>query len=91
MSTPVAIAYPDMATAEKVRQELIEAGKEHLVRLGERLRPGRPALIVLGSADGGDKVIERLKAYGGDVIQTSLKIEEEDRLRATLGEVAAVG
>ncbi len=33
MSTLVAIAYPDRATAEQVRQELIQAMKEHLVRL----------------------------------------------------------
>ena len=30
MSTLVAIAYPDRETAEKVRQELIQATKEHL-------------------------------------------------------------
>jgi hypothetical protein len=33
MSTLVAVAYEDAETAEKVRQELIEATKEHLLRL----------------------------------------------------------
>jgi uncharacterized membrane protein len=33
MSTLIAIAYPDRETAERVRQELVEATKEHLVRL----------------------------------------------------------
>src|ERR671910_651607 len=33
MSTLIAIAYPDRETAEKVRQELIQATKEHLVQL----------------------------------------------------------
>src|SRR5215203_2531246 len=165
MSTLVAIAYPDMATAEKVRQEVIEASKEHVVRLedavvvehrhdgkiklhqamgtagagaaggalwggligllflaplfgmavgaasgamagkmtdvgvnddfmknlGARLQSGGAALIVLGTADARDKLIERVKTYGGDVIQTSLDTDEEERQRAALGEGAAVG
>jgi uncharacterized membrane protein len=33
MSTLIAIAYPDRETAERVRQELVEATKEHLLRL----------------------------------------------------------
>jgi uncharacterized membrane protein len=33
MSTLVAIAYPDVRTAEQVRQELIGATKEHLLKL----------------------------------------------------------
>jgi uncharacterized membrane protein len=164
MSTLVAIAYPDMATAERVRQELIEASKEHLVRLedavvvehrpdgkiklhqamsttgagaaggalwggligllflaplfgmavgaasgaiggkmadvgvnddfmktlGARLQSGGAALIVLGSADARDKLLDRIKGYGGDVIQTSLSREDEERLRSALGEGATV-
>jgi uncharacterized membrane protein len=158
MSTLIAIAYPDRATAEQVRQELIQATKEHLVRLedavvvdcdpdgkiklhqaasttgvgalggaawggligllflaplfgmaigaasgavagkmtdtgvndqfmkdlGAKLRPGTAALIALGSTDARDKVLERLTPYGGDVIQTSLDTEEEERLRMAL-------
>ena len=164
MSTLVAIAYPDMPTAEKVRQELIQANKEHLVQLedavivehqhdgkiklhqamgttgagaaggalwggligliflaplfgmavgaatgavagkmtdvgvnddfvknlGARLQAGGAALIALGSTDARDKLIERVKGYGGDVIQTSLSREEEEQLRSALGEGAAV-
>jgi uncharacterized membrane protein len=163
MSTLVAIAYPDADTAEKVRQELIQATKEHLVRLedavvvvhgpdgkiklnqamsttsagaaggalwggligllflapllgmavgaasgalggkmadvgvndnfmkdfGAKLEPGSAALIALGSTDARDKLIERVKPYGGDVIQTSLGSEEEAQLRAALGEQSA--
>jgi uncharacterized membrane protein len=159
MSTLVAIAYPDRATAEKVRQELIEATKEHLVRLedavvvdidengkvklhqatsttgvgalggaawggligllflaplfglaigaasgalagkltdtgvndnfmkelGAKLQPGNAALIALGSTDARDKLLERITPYGGDVIQTSLDSEDEERLKAALG------
>jgi uncharacterized membrane protein len=165
MSTLAAIAYPDMGTAEQVRQELVQATKEHLVQLedavivehepggkirlhqavgttgagaaggamwggligllflaplvgmavgaatgamgakvsdlgvsddfvrqlGARLKPGAAALIVLGSTDARDKVIERVKSYGGEVIHTSLSHEEEDQLRAALGERAAAG
>jgi uncharacterized membrane protein len=164
VSTLVAIAYPDRDTAEKVRQELIEATREHLVRLedavvvehdpegkiklhqamgttgagaaggalwggliglvflaplvgmavgaasgavagkmtdvgvndnflkelGAKLQPGAAALIALGSTDARDKVIERVKPYGGEVIQTSLSTEEEEQLRSALGERPAV-
>jgi uncharacterized membrane protein len=164
MSTLAAIAYPDFATAEKVRQELIEATKEHLVRLedavivehqadgkiklhqvmnttgagaaggamwggligllflaplvgmavgaatgaasgkmtdlgvddnfvkdlGAKLEPGTAALIVLGSTDARDKVIDRVKPYGGEVIQTSLSTDEEEQLRSALSGRAAV-
>jgi uncharacterized membrane protein len=164
MSTLAAVAYPDFATAERVRQELIEATKEHLVQLedavivehredgkiklhqvmsttgagaaggamwggligllflaplvgmavgaasgaaagkmtdlgvddnfvkdlGARLQPGSAALIVLGSTDARDKVIDRVKPYGGDVIQTSLGTDEEEHLRAALAQTATV-
>ena len=163
MSTLVAIAYPDRDTAEKVRQELIKATKERLVRLedavvveheaggkiklhqaigttgtgaaggaawggligliflapllgmaigaasgaaagkmtdlgvnddflkdlGTKLQPGAAALIALGSTDARDKVIERVKPYGGEIIQTSLSTEEEEQLKSALGNGAA--
>jgi uncharacterized membrane protein len=158
MSTLVAIAYPDRDTAEKVRQELIQATKEHLLQLedavvaehqpdgkiklhqavnttgagaaggalwggligliflapllgmaigaasgavggkmsdvgvndnfmkelGTKLPPGGAALIALGQTDARDKLMERVAPYGGDVIQTSLSHEDEERLRAAL-------
>ena len=164
MSTLVAIAYPDIATAEQVRQELIQATKEHLLKLedavvvehkddgtiklhqamsttgagaaggalwggligliflaplfgmaigaatgalagkvsdvgvndnfmkelGAKMPSGGAALIALGSTDARDKVLDRVRPYGGDIIQTSLSSEEEERLRAALGEGAAV-
>jgi uncharacterized membrane protein len=163
MSTLVAVAYPDPETAERVRAELVQATKEHLVQLqdavvvvhdldgkiklnqamsttgagaaggalwggligliflaplfgmaigaasgaiggkmadvgvndkfmkelGAKLEPGGAALIVLGSTDARDKVIDRVKGYGGTVIQTSLSTEDEEHLRAALGESAA--
>jgi uncharacterized membrane protein len=160
MSTLIAIAYPDADTAERVRGELVQATKEHIVelqdavvvvhqpdgkiklnqamsttgagaaggalwggligllflaplfgmavgaatgalagkasdvgvnddfmkQLGAKLAPGGAALIALGRSDAPDKVLERLRPYGGDIIQTSLDKEEEDRLRSSLGE-----
>jgi uncharacterized membrane protein len=57
--------------------------------LGEKMQPGTAALIALGSTDARDKVIERVKPYGGNVIQTSLGSEEEAQLRAAMGEPVA--
>ena len=56
--------------------------------LGAKLPAGGAALIALGSTDARDKVIERVRTYGGEVIQTSLSSEEEERLRVALGETA---
>jgi len=163
MSTLVAVAYPDTATAEQVRAELIQATKEHLITLDDavvverradgkiklhqgrsltgvgaaggamwggligllflapllgmafgaaggalagkmtdaglddefmktlaaKLPPGGAALIVLETSSGSGKVVERIRQYGGEVIQTSLSTEDEGRLRAALGEPAA--
>jgi uncharacterized membrane protein len=162
MSTLVALAYPDAETAERVRGELIQATKEHLIALedavvvehradgkiklhqamspagagaaggalwggligllflapvvgmavgaasgavagkvsdvgvndnfmkdlGDKLPAGGAALIVLGRSDAPDKVIERVKPYGGQVIQTSLSEEAEQHLRDAIGETA---
>jgi len=158
MSTLVAISYPDLATAEQVRAELIQATKEHILsledavvvehqsdgkiklhqamstagagaaggalwggligliflaplfgmavgaasgalagkatdagvndrfmkELGAALPPGGAALIALGHSDARDKLIERMRPYGGQIIQTSLGKEEEDQLRAAM-------
>ena len=163
MSTLIAIGYPDAATAEEVRQVMIQAPKEHLLELhdavvvehradgkiklhqavstagmgaaggamwggligllflapllgmavgaasgavagkladvgvnddfmknlGARLDSGGAALIALGSTEAGDKVIDRVKGYGGDVIQTSLSSEAEEHLREALSNRAA--
>ena len=163
MSTLVAIAYPDAATAERVRGELVQATKEHLVQLedavviehrpdgkiklhqamsttgagaaggalwggfigllflapllgmaigaasgaaagavtdtgvndnfmkelGTKVAPGGAALIYLGRSDAPEKVLDRIRQYGGEVIQTSLDAEQEEHLRSALGEPAS--
>jgi uncharacterized membrane protein len=57
MSTLVAIAYPDTATAERVRQELIEARKEHLVELED-------AVVVEHGPDGKIKLHQNVGTTG---------------------------
>jgi uncharacterized membrane protein len=52
--------------------------------LGAKMPAGGAALIALGSTDARDKIIERLRPYGGEIIQTSLSEEEEQRIRAAL-------
>ena len=58
--------------------------------LGAKLQPGNAALIALGSTEARDKLLERITPYGGEVIQTSLDTEDEERLRAALGHDAPV-
>jgi uncharacterized membrane protein len=163
MSTLVAIAYPDVDTAQRVRGELVQATKEHLLELedavvvehrpdgkiklhqamspggagaaggalwggligliflaplfgmaigaaaggvagkmtdvgvnddfmknlGAKLEAGGAALIVLGRAQAPERVVDRVKQYGGEVIQTSLDADQEEHLRAALGEEVA--
>ena len=158
MSTLIAVAYPDLGTAEEVRRELAEASTENLLRLedcvvvarddegkikihqavsttaagaaggamwggligllflapivgmavgaasgalggkmadvgvnddflkrlGAKLEPGGAAVIVLGQTDAGDKVLERVQPYGGELIQTSLGEEQEEHIREAL-------
>jgi uncharacterized membrane protein len=58
--------------------------------LGEKLQPGAAALILLGSTDARDKVIERVQSYGGNILQSSLSTEQEEHLRAALASTPAV-
>lgn len=61
---------------------------DFMKQLGTKVPAGAAALILLGRSDAPDKVLERVGRYGGEVIQTSLSEEEEERLRAALGEPA---
>jgi uncharacterized membrane protein len=57
--------------------------------LGAKLPAGSAALIALGSTSARDKLIERVRPYGGDVVQTSLSSDEEEHLRAALAQPAS--
>src|SRR4051794_26562981 len=54
--------------------------------LGAKLPAGGAALVFLGRAGAPEKVLERIQPYGGEVIQSSLDTEQEERLRSALGE-----
>ena len=57
MSTLIAIAYPDRDTAERVRGELIQATKEHLLRLED-------AVVVTHEPDGKIKLHQAASMAG---------------------------
>jgi uncharacterized membrane protein len=49
--------------------------------ISDSVQPGNSAMFLLVSEAQTDRVIERLKPYGGKVIYTSLSREEEGRLK----------
>jgi len=57
--------------------------------LGTQLEGDGAALIVLVRRSTPDKVLPRIKEYGGHVLQSSLSGEAEESLREALGETAA--
>src|SRR3954468_18257204 len=57
MSSLVAIAYPDRATAEQVRAELVQATKEHLIKLED-------AVVVEHQLDGKIKLHQGMSLTG---------------------------
>jgi uncharacterized membrane protein len=87
MSTLVAIGAASGAVAGKVTD--VGVNDDFMKELGEQLPAGGAALIVLGRSNAPDKVIERVRPFGGHVIQTSLDDDAEEHLRAALGEPAA--
>ncbi len=79
------------AASGAVAGKVTDAGvnDDFMKQLGAKMAPGSAALIALGSSNAPDKLLERLQPYGGDVIQTSLDNEQEERLRSSLGADAA--
>jgi uncharacterized membrane protein len=82
----MAVGAASGAVAGKVTD--VGVNDNFMKELGEKLPAGGAALIVLGRTDAPDKVIERVKPYGGHVIQTSLSAEAEQHLSEALGETA---
>ena len=74
------------AASGAVAGKVTDAGvnDDFMKQLGAKMAPGTAALIALGSSNAPDKLLERLQPYGGDVIQTSLDNEQEERLRSSL-------
>jgi uncharacterized membrane protein len=80
----VAIGAASGAAAGKLTD--VGVNDDFLKQLGAKVPAGGAALIMLGRADAPERVLERVKSYGGEVIQTSLDAEQEERLRSALGE-----
>ena len=57
---------------------------DFMKQLGEKLTPGSSALFVLVDSEITDKVLAELRGSGGQVIQSSLSHEDENRLQAAL-------
>ena len=60
-------------------------------QLGAKLPAGGAALIALGQSEARDKLLERMRPYGGEILQTSLSEEEEERLRSAMAADTTVG
>ena len=69
-----------------------DRGEEDFMRaMGEHLKEGGAAVVVLVRRSTPDKVLPRISQYGGQVIQSSLDPEKEAELRDALaGDRAAV-
>jgi uncharacterized membrane protein len=80
----MAIGAATGALAGKVSD--VGVNDSFLKQLGASMPAGGAALIVLGRSEAPERVLERIRPYGGEVIQTSLDSEQEERLRSALGE-----
>jgi uncharacterized membrane protein len=64
----------------------VGADDKFMKELGTKLEQGGAAVIVLVRKSTPDKVIPRIKEYGGHVLQTSLSEDAEQDLRTALGD-----
>jgi uncharacterized membrane protein len=74
------------AAAGAVSGALSDVGinDDFMKRLSQQLEPGHSALFILVRKATPDKVLEKLRGYGGTVLQTSLTHEKEQQLQAAL-------
>jgi uncharacterized membrane protein len=74
------------AAAGGATGSLVDVGinDDFMKQLGQKLQPGGAALIVLVSKVTPDKVLPEIQQYGGEVLQTSLDNDAEERLREVL-------
>lgn len=79
------------ASAGAVSGALSDVGidDEFLKELGGTLKPNSSALFVLLRDSNEEKVLDKLKGFGGTVLRTSLKHEDEAQLQAALSAVSA--
>lgn len=55
--------------------------------LGAHLKPGSSALFIVAKKAKPDAILKEVKKFGGTVLQTPLKHDDEDKLRAALAAV----
>lgn len=55
--------------------------------LGSHLKPGTSALFIVAKEGKPEVILKELERFGGKVLRTSLKHEDEDKLRAALAAV----
>jgi len=55
--------------------------------LGTHLKPGTSALFIVAKKAKPEAILKELKKFGGNVLQTTLKHDDEDKLRAALDAV----
>ena len=58
--------------------------EKFMEELGSHLKPGTSALFIVAKKAKPEAIVEELKRFGGKVLQTSLKHDDEDKLRAAL-------
>jgi uncharacterized membrane protein len=58
-------------------------------QLGATFQPGTSALFVLVKEATRDKILEKLKGFGGKVLQTSLSKDDEEAMQKVLSEAGA--
>ena len=66
----------------------VGADDKFMKDLGAKLHDHGAAVVVLVRESTPDKVLPRISQYGGEVIQSSLDNESEQRLREALGETS---
>ncbi|MEM1034815.1 MAG: DUF1269 domain-containing protein [Myxococcota bacterium] len=81
------------AAAGAVSGALTDIGinDDMMKELAADLGPDSSALFLLIRRATPDKVLERVKGFGGKIIQTSLQHEDESRLQAALDEARSAG
>jgi uncharacterized membrane protein len=64
---------------------------DFMKQLAEKLQPNTSALFVLVKQATPDRVVPRIRQYGGTVLQTSLTHEDEQKLQTALEQVKTDG
>ena len=82
----MAVGAASGAVAGKMTDDGVD--DEFMRRLVTSIPPGGAALVLLGRTASRDKVVERVRPFGGTLLQTSLSADDEERLRHALGEPA---